>query len=53
MRGTNRLRRWRDELVWARKLPLRGRLMWNRNRKFRREFLPLKPIWRRRRVWLP
>jgi hypothetical protein len=35
-----------QERLWAKKLPLRGRLALNRAHRARREFLPIRPIWR-------
>jgi hypothetical protein len=39
-------RQWIAERLWVRKLPLPGRLMLGRQ-EVKREFLPVRPIWRR------
>ncbi len=44
LRTRGNRRRWQEERVWARKLPLKFRLMLIRDGQ-RREFLPIRPIW--------
>ena len=46
LRTRGNRRHWIAERLWARKLSLRYRLMLGRQ-EAKREFLPVRPIWRR------